>query len=57
VGGFVAGLVAGVVAEGWGSRSSRIAVAVAGFAALAVGALALAAWRTAQYRSDFPALF
>ena len=57
VGGFVAGLVAGVVAEGWGPRSSRIAIAVAGFAALTVGALALAAWRTAQYRSDFPGLF
>jgi membrane associated rhomboid family serine protease len=57
VGGFVAGLVAGVVAEGWGQRSSRVAIAVAGFAALTVGALALAAWRTAQYRSDFPGLF
>ncbi len=56
VGGFVAGLVAGLVAEGWGQRSSRVAIAIAGFAALTVGALALAAWRTAQYRSDFPGL-
>jgi membrane associated rhomboid family serine protease len=57
VGGFAAGLVAGVVAEGWGRRTSRVAIAVAGFAALTVGALALAAWRTAQYRGDFPGMF
>jgi membrane associated rhomboid family serine protease len=57
LGGFVAGLVAGVVAEGWGHRSTRAAVAVAGFAALTVAAFALAAWRTAQLRADFPALF
>jgi membrane associated rhomboid family serine protease len=57
LGGFVAGLVAGVVAEGWGRRSTRTAIAVAGFAMIVVGALVLAAWRTAQYRSDFPQLF
>jgi len=57
LGGFVAGLAAGVVAEGWGNRSTRAVVALAGFAAIAIGALALAAWRTAQYRADFPALF
>jgi membrane associated rhomboid family serine protease len=57
VGGFAAGLVAGVVAEGWGRRSARTTIAVAGFAALALGALALAAWRTAQYRADLPGLF
>ncbi|MDH4113426.1 MAG: rhomboid family intramembrane serine protease [Actinomycetota bacterium] len=57
VGGFVAGLVAGVVAEGWGRRSARTAIVVAGFVALAIAALALAAWRTAQYRADFPSLF
>ena len=57
VGGFAAGLVAGVVAEGSGRRSARTAIAVAGFAALSIGALALAAWRTAQYRADFPSLF
>ena len=33
LGGFLAGLVAGVVAEGWGRRSTRSLVAVAGFAA------------------------
>jgi membrane associated rhomboid family serine protease len=57
LGGFVAGLAAGVVAEGWGNRSTRTVVAIVGFAAIAIGALALAAWRTAQYRADFPALF
>lgn len=50
LGGFVAGLVAGVVSEGWGNRSTRTAVAVAGFAALVVGAFVLAAWKTTQYR-------
>lgn len=57
VGGFIAGLVAGVAAEGWGNRSTRIAIAVAGFAGLTVASLALAAWRTASYRADFPQLF
>jgi membrane associated rhomboid family serine protease len=56
LGGFVAGVVAGFVAEGWGSRSMRTLVAVGGFTALTVGALALAAWRTAHYRADFPGL-
>jgi membrane associated rhomboid family serine protease len=56
LGGFVAGLVAGVVAEGWGGRSSRTIVAVGGFVALVVGAFALAAWRTAQYRELLPGL-
>ena len=57
LGGFVAGLAAGIVAEGWGRRSMRTAVAVAGFGAITVGSLVLAAWRTAQYRADFPGLF
>jgi membrane associated rhomboid family serine protease len=57
VGGFVAGLVAGVAAEGWGRRTTRIVVAVGGFVGLAVVSLALAAWRTASYRADFPQLF
>ena len=56
LGGFVAGLAAGIVAEGWGGRSTRTAVAVFGFLALVVGAFALAAWKTAQYRSDFPGI-
>ena len=56
LGGFFAGLAAGVVAEGWGQRSMRVAISVAGFAALTVAALALAAWRTAQYRAEFPGL-
>lgn len=56
LGGFVAGLVAGVVAEGWGNRSTRTAVAVGGFIALAVGAFVLAAWKTAQYRDAFPGI-
>jgi membrane associated rhomboid family serine protease len=57
LGGFLAGLVAGVVAEGWGARSARTSIAIGGFAGLAIGALALAAWRTAQLQADFPDLF
>ena len=56
LGGFVAGLAAGIVAEGWGSRSTRTAVAIIGFLSIVVGAFALAAWKTAQYRSDFPGI-
>jgi membrane associated rhomboid family serine protease len=57
LGGFVAGLVAGVVAEGWGNRATRTAIAVGGFVGLVVVALALAAWKTAWYRAQFPGLF
>lgn len=57
LGGFAAGLVAGVVAEGWGRRSSRTLIAVIGFAGIVVAALVLTAWRTSQLRADFPALF
>ncbi|HEX7246670.1 MAG TPA: rhomboid family intramembrane serine protease [Actinomycetota bacterium] len=56
LGGFVAGLAAGIVSEGWGSRSTRTTVAVAGFVALAVGAFVLAAWKTAQYREALPGI-
>jgi membrane associated rhomboid family serine protease len=54
LGGFIAGLVAGVVAEGWGRRSTRTVVAMVGFVGIVVTALALSAWRTAQLRADFP---
>lgn len=54
LGGFVAGLVAGFVAEGWGNRSMRAVVAVAGFVALIVGAFVLAAWKTSRYRDALP---
>jgi len=56
LGGFVAGLVAGVVAEGWGERSTRTVVAVGGFIALTVGAFLLPAWKTSQYREAFPGI-
>ena len=45
--------MAGIVAEGWGNRSTRTVVAVGGFVALTVGAFALAAWKTSQYREAF----
>lgn len=51
VGGFLAGVVAGVVAEGFGSRSQRTLVTVLGFGALVAVGVALVAWRTAEIRS------
>jgi hypothetical protein len=35
----------------------RNTIAVAGFAAIVIGAFALAAWKTSQYRAEFPGLF
>ncbi|MET0801317.1 MAG: rhomboid family intramembrane serine protease [Actinomycetota bacterium] len=57
LGGFVAGIAAGVVAEGWGNRATRTVLAVAGFIGLVVVALALAAWKTAWYHAQFPGAF
>ena len=51
VGGFLAGLVAGVVAEGFGSRSQRTLVTVLGLAGLVAAGVALVMWRTAEIRS------
>jgi len=47
-GGLVAGLAAGFVAEGFGSRTQRTAVRIAGFAALIALGIAVVAWRTGQ---------
>jgi rhomboid protease GluP len=47
LGGLVAGVVAGYVAEGIGRRTVRTASQVAGLTLLLVGAAALAAWRAA----------
>jgi membrane associated rhomboid family serine protease len=48
VGGFLSGLVAGFVAEGFGSRGERLAVTIAGFGAIVLAGIALVAWRTDQ---------
>ncbi len=50
VGGLISGVVAGTVAEGFGNRQTRRAVAVGGFAALVAIGIALVAWRTAYIR-------
>jgi membrane associated rhomboid family serine protease len=49
LGGLVAGLAAGFLAEGVGRRTVRTASQVAGLALLLVGAVALAAWRAAAF--------
>lgn len=54
LGGLVAGLAAGAVAEGWGSASQRRAILVGGFAALIAVGVALVVWRTNEIRGLFP---
>ncbi len=51
VGGFVAGVLAGFVAEGWGDRRQRALVTAVGFAGLAVAGTALVLWRTSQIQA------
>lgn len=46
LGGLIAGMMCGVLAEGVGPRSARRAVQMAGFAALILIGIALTAWRT-----------
>lgn len=50
LGGLIAGLAAGAVAEGWGPRSQRRLVQVGGFVALVALGVALVVWRTNQIR-------
>jgi len=51
VGGFVSGVAAGYIAEGFGPRRQRTVITVAGFAALAAIGIALTLYRTADIRS------
>ncbi len=51
LGGFVAGLAAGWVAEGWGTRQQRALVTTLGFVALAGVGVAVVMWRTVQLQS------
>jgi membrane associated rhomboid family serine protease len=48
VGGFVAGLAAGTVAEGWGGPAQRRAIMIAGFLGIATLTAIVVAWRTAD---------
>ena len=48
IGGLVSGIVAGAVAEGVGSRSTRQTIAVFGFATLVLIFVAMVAARTAS---------
>jgi membrane associated rhomboid family serine protease len=50
LGGLIAGLAAGTVAEGWGPQSQRRLVQVGGFVALVALGVALVVWRTNQIR-------
>lgn len=50
VGGLVAGVAAGFVAEGWGPASRRRAIQVAGFAALIALGVVMVVWRTTEIR-------
>ena len=53
VGGFIAGLFAGFVAEGVGSRSTRRTILVVGFVALLAVAWGLVAWHTSALQDQF----
>lgn len=59
LGGFVAGVLAGLVAEGVGTSGQRRLIRVAGFAALVAVGIALVVWRTEQVRATpfFQAVF
>jgi membrane associated rhomboid family serine protease len=50
LGGLVAGIAAGAVAEGWGSASQRRVIRIVGFAALIAIGVALVVWRTNEIR-------
>jgi membrane associated rhomboid family serine protease len=51
VGGLVAGVACGVVAEGWGTAARRRLIAVLGFAGLIALGTALVVWRTNEIRA------
>ena len=46
IGGLIAGIACGAVAEGWGRRDTRRLVSIAGFAALALVGIVLVAYRS-----------
>lgn len=52
LGGFVAGVAAGFVAEGWGDRAQRRLITTIGFVVLAGIGVALVLWRTAQLQAQ-----
>jgi membrane associated rhomboid family serine protease len=56
VGGFLAGLVAGYAAEGFGRVRNERAAFVVGCVAILVATVGLVAWRTAQLNVQFPPL-
>jgi membrane associated rhomboid family serine protease len=51
LGGLVAGLAAGAIAEGWGTPAQRRVVQVAGFVVLVAIGVAIVVWRTAEIRA------
>jgi membrane associated rhomboid family serine protease len=53
IGGFIAGLAAGFVAEGVGTRSTRRAILVLGFGALIAIGVGLVVWHTAVLHDRF----
>ncbi len=51
VGGLIAGVAAGWIAEGWGTRQQRRALLYGGFGVLIVAGIAIVAWRTSQVQA------
>ncbi len=56
LGGLVAGIAAGTVAEGWGSATRRRLIQIGGFTALVAVGVALVVWRTTELRDLFSGL-
>jgi membrane associated rhomboid family serine protease len=57
VGGLTTGVIAGLAAEGFGRRDSRIAAFVGTMVALVAVGVAVTVWRTGDIRAQFPQLF
>jgi membrane associated rhomboid family serine protease len=57
VGGFIAGILAGFAAEGFGRAKNERAAFVLGCVGVAAVTVALVVWRTGQIRGEFPMLF
>jgi hypothetical protein len=57
VGGLTTGIIGGLAVDGFGRQRSRTQVFVATMVALAVLAVVVTVWRTADIRSQFPQVF
>lgn len=57
LGGLIAGLACGLIAEGWGSQGQRRAIRVVGYLGLLAVGTALVVWRTNELREAYGSIF